>query len=235
MRNLTATKINFSLLFLLGAVLAVKFVVIPLIIGPDDGNTAPHAETSPSVSRVSVPSGVVTLVGGARSADGVAVGYPHSMVGAISAASTYLDAAASTLDPDYAASVMRVAGANAALPADLAASTATLRGDLQLPTTGPLASPIAFQTVSEMYQLRDATADHVLVLLLTESTFVNAHGGMAQTTGVFPVAMQWADGDWKLASVGGGASYASLTATPFTQAAAGQGWFALVAARGGAS
>ena len=235
MRNLIATKINFLVLFLLGAVLAVKFVVIPLIIGPDSEQTAPHAEASPSVSHVPVPSGAVTLVGGARSADGIAVGYPHTMVGAISAASTYLDAAASTLDPDYAASVMRVAGANTALPADLATSTVTLRGDLQLPTTGPLASPIAFQTVSEMYQLRDATADHVLVLLLTESTFVNARGGMAQTAGVFPAGMQWADGDWKLASVGGGASYASLTATPFTQAAAGQGWFALVAAKGGAS
>ena len=235
MRNLSATKINLSLLFLLGAVLAVKFVLIPLIIGPDGEQTAPHSEASPSVSHMSVPSGAVTLVGGARSADGVAVGYPHTMIGAISAASTYLDAAASTLDPDYAASVMRVAGANAALPADLAASTVALRGDLQLPTTGPLASPISFQTVSEMYQLRDAAADHVLVLLLTESTFVNARGGMAQTTGVFPVGMQWIAGDWKLASVGGTANYANLTATPYTQAAASQGWFALVPATGGAS
>lgn len=195
------------------------------------------ASPSPTTSPVPVQSGAVTLVQGARLADGIEVGYPHTILGAISAASDYLDAVASTLDPDYAASVMRVAGdpADATLPANLAASTVTLRADLQLPSGGPLDPPIAFQTIAEMYQLRDATANDALVLLLTDSTFVNAHGGMAQTTGVFPVRMHWTAGDWKLASIGGGQNYAGLDATPDTQVAAGQGWLALVAATGGAS
>jgi hypothetical protein len=98
-----------------------------------------------------------------------------------------------------------------------------------------LAPPVSFQTIAEMYQVRDATTDNILVLLLTDSTFVNARGGMAQTTGVFPVQMRWAAGDWKLAAVGGGTDYSGLAANPDTSAAAGQGWLALVAAQGGAS
>ena len=237
MRNFIGTRRLFPALVAVGALLAVLLVAVPLLLlHRANTSAAPHAGPSPTTSPVPVPSGAVTLVAGARLDDGVQVGYPHTMVGAISAASTYLDAVASTLDPDYAASVMRVAGANAALPADLAASTVTLRADLQLPTSGPLDPPVTFQTIAEMYQLRDATANDVLVLLLTDSTFVNARGGMAQTTGVFPVRMRWTGGDWKLASIGGaGASYSSLAATPDTQSAAGQGWLALIAATGGAS
>jgi hypothetical protein len=240
MRNFIGTRRALPGILAVGALLVVALVAVPLL-ALHHGHTSAHSapgSPSPTTSPVPVPSGAATLVLGARLADGVEVGYPHTILGAISAATDYLDAVASTLDPDYAASVMRVAGdpANAALPASLAASTVTLRADLQLPTSGPLAAPVAFQTIAEMYQLRDATANDVLVLLLTDSTFVNARGGMAQTTGVFPVRMRWTAGDWKLASIGGiGASYASLAATPDTQGAADQGWLALIAATGGTS
>jgi hypothetical protein len=240
MRNFIGTRRILLAALAVGALLVIALVAVPLLAihrSHTGAHSAP-ASPSPTTSPVPVPSGAVTLVQGARLADGIEVGYPHTILGAISAASDYLDAVASTLDPDYAASVMRVAGdpADATLPANLAASTVTLRADLQLPTGGPLAAPIAFQTIAEMYQLRDATADDVLVLLLTDSTFVNAHGGMAQTTGVFPVRMHWTGGDWKLASIGGASgNYSGLDATPDTQAAAGQGWLALIAATGGAS
>jgi len=239
-RNFIGTRRLLPAALAVGALLVATLVAVPLLATHRTHPDAGPATTSPSptASPVPVPSGAAMLVQGARLADGIEVGYPHTIIGAISAASDYLDAVASTLDPDYAASVMRVASdpANPALPANLAASTVTLRADLQLPTGGPLAAPIAFQTIAEMYQLRDATANDVLVLLLTDSTFVNAHGGMAQTTGVFPVRMHWTAGDWKLASIGGAnENYSSLDATPDTQTAAGQGWLALVAATGGAS
>jgi hypothetical protein len=201
-------------------------------------SASPHpAPPNPATAPVPVPSGAVALVQGARLADGIQVGYPHTLIGAISAAAEYLDAAASTLDPDYAASVMRLAAdpADAALPANLADSTVKLRADLQLPTTGPLAPPTAFLTTAQMYQLRDATTDRVLVLLLATGTFINAQGGTAHTTGVFPVRMHWSSGDWRLAGIGDtGHDYSGLAAAPDTQTAADKGWQALVATTGGA-
>jgi hypothetical protein len=184
-----------------------------------------------------VPSGALTLVPGAHLSDGVEVGYPDTTIGAVSAAAQYLAAAASTLDPDYAASVMRVVGdpGNSTLPAKLVASTLELRADLHLPTTGPLTAPIAFSATVQMYQLRNATPDSMLVLLLALGTFTNAQGAIGETTGVFPLHMHWTEGDWKLASIGG-QDYSALNATPDTATAAGGGWSALISPpNGGAS
>lgn len=87
-----------------------------------------------------------------------------------------------------------------------------------------------------MYQLRSVAPDDVLVLLLTDSTFINGRGGTAQTTGVFPVRMRWIAGDWKVSGIGAaGRNYSTLAAEPDTQAAAKLGWLSLVAAPGGAS
>lgn len=222
-----------------GAVLVIGAIVVPLICGDDGGHVeAKPAIPSPAPSSAVAPSGSISLVHGSRIADGIEVGFPHTTVGAVSAASEYVDAAASTLDPDYAASVMRVAGdpGNAALPSSLATSIIKLRGDLQLRTDGPLNPPVTFQTTAQMYQLRNVAADDVLVLLLTDSTFINARGGTAQTTGVFPVQMRWTAGDWKVSAIGRtGQDYSGLAATPDTQTAVKQGWLALIAAAGGAS
>jgi hypothetical protein len=176
------------------------------------------------------------LIQGTRLADGIEIGYPHTLVGAISAAAEYVGAVVSTLDPDYAASVMRLAGdpADSKQPTDIAHGIVKLRADLQVPTSGPLLPPTAFLTTAQMYQLRDTSPDRVLVLLLTMSTFINAHGGAAHTTGVFPVHLHWTGGDWKLAAIGGvNENYSGLAATPNTQAAADQGWQSLIAITGG--
>lgn len=235
MRNLIGAKRLFPGALAAGVVLVIGVITVPLIGGRDGGDGVKKPVTAPPVA---VPSGPLAVVPGARTADGIQVGFPHTTAGAVSAASEYVDAAASTLDPDYAASVMRVAGdpSNTALPANLAASTVKLRGDLQLPSDGPLDPPVTFQTTAQMYQLRNVAPDEVLVLLLTGSTFVNSHGAMAQTTGVFPVQMHWAAGDWKIQAIGRtGQDYSGLMATPDTQAAVNHGWLALIAASGGAS
>lgn len=240
MRNNIGTRRVLPAVLAVGALLILTLVAIPLLTSHHRraGTQSEAPSPAPSTSPFLTPSGAVTLIQGAHLTDGIEVGYPRTTVGAISAAAEYLEAVTSTLDPDYAASVMRVAGdsANGALPANLGESTVALRADLQLPTSGPLDPPIAFQTTAEMYQLRDTSADNVLVLLLTESTFINARGGTAQTTGVFPVQMQWADSDWKLEAIGGaGQNYGGLAATPDTRNAANQGWKALIQVTGGAS
>lgn len=238
MRNhILARRVSPALLAL-GALLIAAAVTVPLVLVHHGHPTAAPTKPTPAppTSPVAVPSGAIFLTQGTHPADGIEIGYPHTIIGAVSAASEYLDAATSTLDPDYAASIMRVAGdpANTALPSNLAASTVKLRAALQLPTTGPLDPPTAFQTTAQMYQLRDAEQDSVLVLLLTDSTFINARGGMAQTTGVFPMQMLWTGGDWKLHAIGRtGQDYSGLAATPDTQDAVGQGWLPLIAATGG--
>jgi hypothetical protein len=239
-RNFTDTRRIFPALLAVGALLVVLLIAVPLLATHHSrGSASPaHTPPTPTTQPSPLPSGAVTLIQGSRVADGIELGYPHTSVGAISAAAGYLDAVASTLDPDYAASIMRTAGdpANASLSADLAASTTRLRADLQLPTGGPLSAPIAFQTVAQMYQLRDASSDSALVLLLTSNTFINVRGGIAQTIGVFPVRMHWTGGDWRLAAIGGTAQdYSSLAASPHTSAAVSQGWQALIQVTGGAS
>lgn len=235
MRNLIGAKRLFPGAIAVGVLLVIGAVTVPLIA--DHGSARP-APAIPSPSPVTVPSGAISLVQGERAADGIHVGFPHTIAGAVSAASEYLDAVGSTLDPDYAASVMRVGGdpANTALPSNLAAGIVKLRVDLQLRSDGPLNPPVTFQTTAQMYQLRNVGADDVLVLLLTDSTFINAHGAAGHTTGVFPMQMRWTAGDWKVEAIGrAGQDYSGLAATPDTQAAVNQGWSALIAAVGGAS
>ncbi len=240
MRNFIGTRRVLPAILAVTALLVIGVVAISLLATHHGRSEASPTRPSPtpSTSPVPVPSGAISLVQGARLADGVEIGYPHTTVGAVSAAAEYLDAVASTLDPDYAASVMRIAGdpANTSLPTNLATSTVKLRAALQLPASGPLEPPTTFQTTAQMYQLRGVSADEVLVLLLTDSTFINARGGTAQTTGVFPMQMRWTDGDWKLRAIGHtGQDYSELAATPDTQAAASQGWLPLIATTGGTS
>lgn len=238
MRNHIVARSAKPTVLTVGALAAGLLVAVPLLISHHAQPVSHHAAPSPhpATTPLSPPSGAVTLVHGTRTTDGIETGYPHTAIGAISAAAQYLGAAASTLDPDYAASVMRVAGdpADGSLPTALADSTVKLRADLHLPTSGPLPPPTSFQTTAQMYQLRDTGQDSVLVLLLTSSTFINDRGGMAETTGVFPVRMHWTGGDWRLVDIGGtGQDYSALMATPDTRDAVSRGWLSLVAADGG--
>jgi hypothetical protein len=236
MRNPIGAKRLFPGAIAAGVVLVIGAIVVLLVGGHDGGHAG--RKSVPPVPPAAVPSGPLSVVRGARTADGIQVGFPHTTAGAVSAASEYVDAAASTLDPDYAASVMRVAGdpRNADLPSNLAASIVKLRGELQLGPAGAPDPSVTFQTTAQMYQLRNVAVDDVLVLLLTDSTFINSRGGTGQTTGVFPVQMRWTAGDWKIGAIGRtGQDYSGLAATPDTQAASDRGWLALTAAVGGAS
>src|SRR5580698_10581546 len=112
MRNLIGTRRILPAVLAVGALLLVLLVTVPLITAQHDrGGPAPTDQRpNPTTDPSPAPTGAVTLLQGANSADGVETGYPHTTIGAISAAAQYLDAVASTLDPDYAAAVIRVAG-----------------------------------------------------------------------------------------------------------------------------
>jgi hypothetical protein len=115
--------------------------------------------------------------------------------------------------------------ASTELPSAAAHSTVQIRQDLQLPAQGVLPDGVSFATEPQMYQLRNVSGDRVLVLLLTLATYTAANGGMANTTGVFPMHMHWVDGDWRLADIGDAdQDFSALDATPGTAAASDAGW-----------
>jgi hypothetical protein len=75
-------------------------------------------------------------------------------------------------------------------------------------------------------QVRDAGPGSVTVLLLTD--FVSAAPGSPPVTqvSVFPVAVHWARGDWKVLPTPA-KDYSGLTATPGSPQAASLGWLPL--------
>ncbi len=214
-------------------------VVAGLQLSQAPGQTGVEARRHPRLSTPKpptpdAPDGPVTLRQGDSSLAGVYVGFPPTIIGAISAAGEYLSDLTSTLDPDRAASVYRLIADPAADPhgPDLSAqSVGKLRARLNLPTTGPLAPNVSFVVTPAMYQLRDVHADSVLVLILGTVAFTGAQG-LTTTTGVFPMHMHWdaASHDWRLVRLGGpDEDYSSLAAPPGSPDADHKGWRALLA------
>lgn len=234
MRHHNVTKRGRTATAVLGALGAAAVIAVPLFLThhhPAPPHAAPPSASPRPSAAPSPPPAPLYLVQGTVQTDGVESGYPHTTAGAVSAAAEYLGAIASTLDPDYAASVARAVGdpAQTSLPSDTASGTEQLRATLRVPTSGPLPFTVTFLTTPQMYQLRDVTADHVEVLLLTSNTYIDAAGASASTTGVFPVQMHWVDGDWRLAEIGDDTQdFSGLDAVPDTARAASLGWARLL-------
>lgn len=225
------------------AAVAIVLAVVGLVwweYGVADERPRPALGTRHHAAQQPLPAasselGAVTLLQGDAPVAGVYLGFPHSIVGAISAAGEYLADLASTLDPDRAAAVHRLIADPAADPhaPDLSAqSVGRLRARFNLPTAGPLAPTVSFVVTPSMYQLRDLAGDEVLVLVLGTVTFTNLQGATT-TTGVFPMHMHWDPtvADWRLLRLGGrDEDYASLAAQPGSPEADSKGWQPLIAA-----
>lgn len=199
-----------------------------------------HASASPSpvpnpVMTTSAPSAVtaapsggsapVTLARGSRLVNGVSVGYPHSLGGAVSAASEYMTDLGSTLDPDRTAAVMRLVADPSYTdgPAEWAKGTSDARASLGLPTSGLLPSAAAVMLGPAEYQVRDASDDQVTVLLLARYTTSLPGTGTKSSNAVFPLRMHWAGDDWKVLKPDG-TTYTSLVAAPGSDQAKSLGW-----------
>jgi hypothetical protein len=198
--------------------LAVGVAVTALLLG-GGRNAAPAsfaatrtpANAVPSTARSGAPSataepvpgvaGPLTLVHGTHSSGGISIGYPHSQVGAVSAAVEYGTQCGSTLDVQRSTQIGRVI-ADASygdVGTAFAQGMANTRHHLGLPSNGPV-PPGASMTFSTMaYQVRDAQADRVTVLLLAYLTTTTPADGMRQRYIVVPALMVWTGGDWKLA------------------------------------
>jgi len=191
-------------------------------VAPSPTGTLPSAVPTEDVATAAS----VVLVRGERLVNGVAMGYPHSQVGAVSAAVEYLSQACSTLDPDRAAAVGRLIGDGSpgATPDDFAQGRVNMRQYLGLPVSGPLPETAMAVLGPVAFQLRDASADRVVVLLLGYLTTSSPKVGMRTGLGVFPVLMVWRDADWKLGHLTGAGDFSSLGAQPGSLRAAELGW-----------
>jgi hypothetical protein len=199
----------------------------PQSLPPTSLPTPPWVTSAPPPAASASPAltGPVQVVQGQQLINGVYLGFPHSTVGAVSAADEFLTAIGSTLDPDRAAAVMRMAAGPAYTnaPQQAAEGAVNDREDLGLPTGGPAPAGASLQVEPVQYQVRDVTPDQVTVLLLCDFISTVPGQGTQTRTGVFPVQLGWAEDDWKILS-GTGTDYSDLDAEPDSPQAASLGW-----------
>lgn len=201
----------------------------PENFSPPAAVPAPGAVTGLSSQGTPTPGtqGPLTLVRGANLVNGMYVAFPHTGVGAVSAAIEFWTQIGSTLDPDRAAAVGRLVADPAwtTAPADLAKGPTNTRKGLGLPATGQVPTGASVVLNPVQYQIRTQNADEVSVLLLCDYTTSTPDAGTQTRIGVFPITVRWAAADWKITDTAGDTTdYSSLSATPGSAQAAADGW-----------
>src|SRR5258708_4823762 len=162
--------------------------------------SVPSVSSTPGGNSVSAATDPIKLVRGDQLVNGVYVGYPHSMAGAVSAAVEFMSQLGSTLDPDRSAAIMRLVAdpSYPTAPDEWAQGTSSARTSLGLSPVGLLPSEAAVMVGPVEYQLRAASADQATVLLLANYTTSLPGAGTKTSIAVFPLRMHWAGGDWKV-------------------------------------
>ncbi|WP_405018120.1 hypothetical protein OHV05_15075 [Kitasatospora sp. NBC_00070] len=229
-------------LLLLAVVVFLGFIAVGVAIESDNSPRAPKTYAppaaipapgsvtgaDPSASPAPGLTGPLQLVRGARLVNGVQVGYPHSSVGAVSAAVEYWRQLGSTLEPDRAAAVARIVADDAwsDAPDALAKGPAATRKALRLPATGQLDPGTSVVLSPVEYQVRSVGADTIQVLLLATYTTSVPGSGMQTRMGVYPLDLIWSGGDWRIPAPAGNSTtdYTSLIAEPGSPQASAKGW-----------
>ena len=228
------------LLVIATTVTALVAVVVALRATDGAGGGTGTATGAVSVSPTATPTGgsssaagvrpgaaePLRLVAGARSVDGVRVGYPRSTVGAVSAAIEYWTQLGSTLDPDRARRIgARVAVRSWKGAADeLGRGPVNTRRQLGLPAKGAVPPGASISLGPVAYQVRDAKADSMTVLVLAYMITTTPTEGTVSRLGVFPAPLRWDDDDWRIDVDEDGPDYRSLQAPPGSAQAKGAGW-----------
>ena len=108
-----------------------------------------------------------------------------------------------------------------------AAGARSLRKYLRIRVGGPPPACYSAHFEADEFQVRNVTANKVMVVLLCQATFTLPGGGTRGWIGVYPFLMHWQFGDWKDAGHTA-PTYLKLAATPYTNRAASLGWKALL-------
>jgi hypothetical protein len=204
---------------------------------PRENFRLPPVPPLPGASRRSLDAGehdrtggdsLVVLQGRRPAAGGIRTGFPRTLAGAVSAAVQDWTWVACDLDPASIRLIGRVITAPSWRdgPAALAAGVRGTRIALGMTAAGPVPATARVTFTAVEYQVRDASKLHVTVLLLASyAASVPDHQSRA-STGVYPVTMRWAHGDWKLTAPHG-PDYSWLYAWPGSSQAAANGWHRL--------
>lgn len=225
------------ILFVAAAILLLVAIglVIETALGPKPkpNLTPPTPIPVPTGSALPVTSapaaslsGPIQVIEGSQLVNGVYLGFPHTTVGAVSAADEFMTQIGSTLDPDRAAAVLRLTAdpSYPEGPGNFANGTISERKGLGLPATGqvPQAASVVLDPVE--YQVRGVTPDQVTVLLLATDVITLPSQGTQSRVGVYPLRMHWTEDDWKILAPDPGADYSKLSAVPGSPQAASLGW-----------
>ncbi len=185
----------------------------------------------PSQTSTAAPTEgeALQLVSGRRRVSGVAIGYPHSVAGAVSAAVEIWSQAGATLNPDRAAAIGRLVLMRPG-PTPRTNSRPVRRTHAAVWVFRPVVTQVPErQSVSKRPRTNcgTKTSDRVTVLLLGYLNTTSPGEGSQTQIGVFPAYMHWANGDWKIEK-GKDTDYGDLAEQPGTAAAKGAGWLEFV-------
>lgn len=207
-------------------VVAALVFVAGIALSDDDENTANPDSGASSTSSGADGRNSLTILTGESDKNGVGVGYPHTMQGAVSAAVEFTSQVLSTLDAKRAEDVAAVANDPEAGydPADVAANIAAIREDMGLPATGEVPDGASMVTAPVAYQLRDETDDQMMVLLLCYVTKNNGTDEPTEETAVYNMPMAWNGDDWKSVRSNDDTDYTDLIAKPGSDDAREKGW-----------
>ena len=183
--------------------------IVTLVRGPSRSAAVGSASVAPT-PRVTVepdlaptvPMGLpdpLVLPKPERMAGTVPVGYPHTVTGAVAAA-TYFTEALDLLDPVVAADQVRIM----AVPADAdtlveqaGSGARDLRTQAGLPADGPtVGSFISYQVRG--YQLGSVAQNRVLVWVLTVQSTSISGGPVRSTNVVLGLVLAWTGTDWRV-------------------------------------
>ena len=236
-RKINFRSVRITALVGAGALAAGLAVAIPLA---SHHAHADHPEPAP-VAAPAGPSpqpgdaGPVTLVSGTRWVDGLAVGYPDTRSGALSAGLEYTTAFVECLDPDRLRAVLHdIAAPGEKIAADPVTVTRNDRALIGAPASGPLPAGTALVLTGRMYQLLafDRHGARVLLLFTLVASGPNAPDLSGKVLAL-PAQLSWVGGDWKLATWDGGTNYQTQVAAPDSTAAYDDGWLDLPSAADG--
>jgi hypothetical protein len=124
-------------------------------------------------------------------------GYEYSYVGAVSAASDWLTAYGSSLDPDYSEQLavsLLVEGA-AQTPQDWSQWPVNRREDLGAPESGDLEAGWGLSATPMAYQTRNVTDTEIMVVLLVRLTGTSPYGSTSRNT-ILSMDLIWTGQDW---------------------------------------
>lgn len=192
------------------------------------GSDAARPTPAQPAATASAPDGPVTVIPGKHTINGVELGFPHTVAGAISAAADD-ETELTTLDASRATIVGRLIAdpSNSNLPSDAANGAESFREAFGIPATGPVPAGYSFHFKATEYQLRNVASDKVTVLLLCDLSYTQPRLGVNSRIGVFPLFMHWVHGDWK-ENGDAGPVYMYLSAAPHSARASALGWKALL-------